>query len=116
MLQALVGGDIKAECWLPRMLLQRSLAGIYLVAFLVAVNQFRPLLGTRGLTPVPFMLQQGSFWRNPSLFFLHYADGFASLLSWIGVVAAALAVAGVSERFGTPVSMLVWGLMWLLYL
>ncbi|MGH7581601.1 MAG: lipase maturation factor family protein [Gemmatimonadales bacterium] len=113
---AILGGDTGAPYWLTRWLLQRSLAGIYLVAFAVAVNQFRPLLGTRGLTPVPFMLEHSSFWRSPSLFFLHYSDGFAMVLSWLGVACAALALAGLSERFGTPVSMVIWGVMWLVYL
>ena len=37
--------------------------------------------------------------------------------AWIGVACAVVALmAGVSERFGTPVSMVIWGLMWLLYL
>ncbi|HEY3934903.1 MAG TPA: lipase maturation factor family protein [Gemmatimonadales bacterium] len=116
MTTALFGGDLHAEYWLTRWLLQRSLAGIYLVAFFVAVNQFRPLLGTRGLTPVPYMLQTTRFWGSPSLFFLHYSDGFAMLLSWIGEVCAGLAILGVSERFGTPVSMIIWGIMWLIYL
>jgi hypothetical protein len=116
MIQSLFGGDLHAEYWLTRWLLQRALAVIYLVGFVVAVNQFRPLLGTRGLTPVPYFLQQSSFWRSPSLFFLHYSDGLAAALSWIGVICAALAVTGISERFGTPVSMLVWGVMWLIYL
>lgn len=116
MIEALLGRDIHAEYWLTRWLLQRALAGIYLVAFLVAVNQFRPLLGTRGLTPVPWFLQNTPFLRSPSLFFLHYSDGFATLLSWIGVICATLALLGVSERFGTLVSLSVWAVMWLLYL
>jgi hypothetical protein len=105
-----------SEYWLTRWLLQRSLAAIYLVGFLVAANQFRPLLGSHGLTPVPFFLERSSFAKSPSIFFLHYSDAFAMLLAWIGVACSVLAIAGVSERFGTPVSMAVWGLMWLLYL
>lgn len=116
MIATLFGGTTDTEYWLTRWLLQRALAGIYLVGFVAAVNQFRPLLGTRGLTPVPFYLQQATFWRSPSLFFLHYSDGFAMVLSWIGVVCAGLALAGLSERFGTPVSMVIWGAMWLIYL
>ena len=112
----LFGGDPKAPYWLTRWLLQRSLAGIYLVAFLVAANQFRALLGTRGLTPAPYFLANVSFSQSPSVFFLHYSDAFASALSWVGVGLAALALTGVSERFGTPVSMVVWFSMWLLYL
>ncbi len=116
MIDALLGRDPQAPYWLTRWLLQRGLGGIYLVAFAVALNQFRPLLGTRGLTPVPWFLQNASFWRAPSIFFLHYSDGFATLLSWAGAIAALLALLGVSERFGTPVSMVLWGLMWLIYL
>ena len=104
------------EYWLTRWLFQRSLAGIYLVAFLVAVNQFRPLLGTRGLTPVPFFLQRVPFLRSPSLFYLHYSDRLAMTFAWLGVLCAVLAITGISERFGTPVSMAVWFAMWLLYL
>jgi Lipase maturation factor len=116
MIDALFGRDPHAEYWLTRLLLQRGLAAIYFIAFVVALNQFKALLGTRGLTPVPWYLQHSSFWRSPSLFYFHYSDGFATLLSWIGIVCATLALAGVSERFGTPVSMVVWGVMWLLYL
>ncbi|HEY9016237.1 MAG TPA: hypothetical protein VIM84_14385, partial [Gemmatimonadales bacterium] len=104
------------EYWLTRWLFQRSLALIYLVAFAVAVNQFRPLLGTRGLLPVPFFLQQVDFLQSPSLFFLHYSDGFAMALAWTGVALALVALSGFSENFGTPVSMVVWFVMWLLYL
>ena len=113
---AVLAGNQGSDYWLTRWLLQRSLAVIYLVAFLVAVNQFQPLLGSYGLTPVPFFLRSASFWRSPSLFFLHYSDGFAAMLAWIGVACSVLAIAGLSERFGTPVSVVVWGLMWLLYL
>jgi hypothetical protein len=116
MTAALFGGDPAAPYWLTRWLLQRGIAGIYLIGFLVAVNQFRPLLGTRGLTPVPWMLQRTPFPQSPSLFFAHYSDGFAMLLAWIGVICAVLAFAGLSERFGTPTSMAIWAIMWLIYL
>jgi hypothetical protein len=39
------------DYWLTRFVFERALAVIYLVAFLVTVNQFRPLLGERGLLP-----------------------------------------------------------------
>ena len=38
---------------LARLVFQRALAAVYLVAFLVALNQFRALLGDRGLLPDP---------------------------------------------------------------
>lgn len=116
MTSALFGGDPAAPYWLTRWLLQRGLGVIYLVAFLVAVNQFRPLLGTRGLTPVPYFVEHSQFWQSPSLFYFHYSDALASTLCWLGTICAALAVLGISERFGTPASMVIWGVMWLVYL
>ncbi len=113
---ALFGGSAASEYWITRLLLQRGLAGIYLIAFIVAVNQFRPLLGTHGLTPVPFMVENTRFLESPSLFFLHYSDRFAMALSWSGVVCALLALSGLSERLGTPVSIAVWVWMWIAYL
>ena len=47
---------------------------IYLIAFLVAINQFRPLLGERGLLPAPRFLERVSFQHAPSLFHLRYSD------------------------------------------
>ncbi|HKB14124.1 MAG TPA: hypothetical protein VKD69_25845, partial [Vicinamibacterales bacterium] len=41
-----------SHCWYSRLLFERLLAAIYCVAFLVAANQFVPLLGERGLEPV----------------------------------------------------------------
>jgi hypothetical protein len=42
-----------AGSWTGRLVLTRGLALIYLVAFLVALRQFRPLLGSRGMLPIP---------------------------------------------------------------
>ena len=105
-----------SDFYLTRWLFQRALAVIYLAGFAAAVNQFRPLLGTRGLLPAPAFLQRVGFWSSPSLFQAHYSDTFAMVLAWTGIALAALALSGLSESFGTPVSMAVWTLMWLLYL
>jgi len=113
---AALAADQGADYRLTRWLLQRALAGIYLIAFLVAVNQFGPLLGSHGLTPVPFFLRQVSVRYSPSLFYLSYSDGLAAAFAWIGVACSVAALFGLSDRFGTPVSMVVWGILWLLYL
>jgi len=57
----LFGGGTTSDYWLTRLVLQRGLGAIYAIGFLVAINQFRPLLGAHGITPVPFMLQQTRF-------------------------------------------------------
>ena len=104
------------DYWLARLALQRVTAAVYLIAFVVAVNQFRPLLGERGLLPVPRYLQRVSFRRSPSIFHVHYSDRFFGSLAWAGVLLAASAVLGLPEASAAWVSMLVWLAMWVLYL
>ena len=36
-----------SQYWLPRFLFQRGLGFLYLLAFLIAINQFRPLLSQK---------------------------------------------------------------------
>src|SRR5436190_21233029 len=96
------------EYWLSRFVFERALGVIYLVAFLVAVNQFRPLLGERGLLPVPRFVRMVRFREAPSLFQLRYSDRPFSVAAWAGVVLAACAIAGLPQAgpLGAPV--LVW--------
>jgi hypothetical protein len=102
--------------WLSRLLLQRALAAVYLVAFLVARNQFPALLGERGLTPVPRFLRHASFRRAPSLFHWRYSDRLLQAVAWTGGLVAAACVLGLPERGPLAVSMLAWALLWVLYL
>lgn len=102
--------------WLTRVFFLRGLAAIYLIAFLVTANQFRPLLGERGLLPVARFLERSSPRRSPSLFWLAYSDRLAAALAWSGVGLSALALLGVPGRLGTAASVIVWALLWVLYL
>ena len=102
--------------WLTRALFQRSMGLLYLVAFLAALQQFCPLLGERGLLPVPQFLKYVKFSQAPSLFFLHYSDRFFTVITAAGVVLSLSAVTGLSERFGTLCSIGVWAVLWVLYL
>ncbi len=101
---------------LTRFVFQRSLGLIYLIAFLVALNQFRPLLGERGLLPVPDFVRQVPFSASPSLFYFFPKDTAFITAAWMGILLSTLALTGLSEQFGLWFSMLVWGLLWLLYL
>lgn len=102
--------------WLGRLVFQRALAAVYLVAFLVAVNQYRALLGSRGLTPIPRFVRAVPFRRAPSLFHLHYSDRAFSGVCWSGALLAAATLVGVTERLPLPAGMAVWALMWVGYL
>src|SRR6266581_4303233 len=103
------------DYWLTRFVFERALGVIYLVAFLVAVNQFRPLLGERGLQPVPRFVRMVRFRDAPSLFHLRYSDRLLSAVSWAGVLLAASVVAGLPQAGPLWAPMLVWLALWVLY-
>ena len=104
------------DYWLTRLLVERALAVIYLVAFLVAVNQFRPLLGDRGLLPVPVFLRHVRFMQAPSLFHLGYSDVRLLLVAWTGIALSVAVVAGFLDVAPPALSILVWFALWALYL
>jgi hypothetical protein len=89
---------------------------MYLVAFLVAANQFVPLLGVRGLEPVPEFVRAVPFRAAPSLFYLMPRDAAFRAAAWIGVLLSLFAVAGIPQRIGMAASAGVWFALWLLYL
>src|SRR6266567_3389078 len=93
------------EFWLTRLCFQRTLGGIYLVAFLIAANQFIPLLGQRGLQPVRLFVRQVPFRRAPSLFYINCSDRFFTATIWFGVAVSIFAITGLSESLGLGVSM-----------
>src|SRR5580704_7906 len=101
-----------ADYWFSRFLFQRGLGLVYLIAFLVALNQFRPLLGEHGLLPVPNFIKQVPFADSPSLFYLMPKDPAFVATAWIGIVLSLAALTGVSERFSLGVSMAVWASLW----
>lgn len=104
------------EYWIARLLLQRGLGAVYLIAFVVTLNQFRPLLGAHGLLPAPRYLAHRSFLQAPSLFHLRYSDGLVSAVSWTGIGLSTLVIVGLVERWPVWAFMLVWLTLWTLYL
>jgi len=99
-----------------RFVFLRALAVTYLVAFVVAANQFRPLLGQRGLLPIPAFVSRVPFKNAPSVFQFHYSDRFFVALAWLGAALAAAAVSSVTDHAPAAASMAVWLVMWVLYL
>src|SRR6184192_164527 len=105
-----------SDFWLTRLVFQRALAAIYLVAFLVAVNQFRPLLGEHGLLPVPDFIRAVPFRRSPSLFYVRYSDRILLAVAWTGFALAAGAIVGAPDLLPLPLTMAWWAALWALYL
>ncbi len=104
------------EFWLTRLCFQRALGGIYLIAFLIAANQFIPLLGARGLQPVRLFVRHVPFRRAPSLFYINCSDWFITAMIWCGIGLSCFTLTGFSESFGFGMSMLTWALLWMIYL
>lgn len=101
--------------WLARFALERAVGGLFLIAFLNAANQFRPLLGERGLLPVPLFVKQISFRESPSLFFFIPSDKAFGTSAWIGVGLSAVVVLGFVDQYSWAL-FAIWVVLWVLYL
>lgn len=107
---------ITSEYWFARLIFQRSLALIYLIAFLAAVNQFLPLLGENGLLPATKFIDQVDFGQSPSIFYIYYSDNFFLFIAWIGVILSALILSGFTGKLPNWSLAWIWALLWLFYL
>ncbi|OEV03862.1 lipase maturation factor family protein [Streptomyces oceani] len=104
------------EQWLSRLVMQRALAVVYVLAFLSAALQFRALLGSHGILPVPRFVAAVPFRAAPSLFQWHYSDRFFAGVAWCGVALAAAVAAGAADLVPLWAGMLMWAALWALYL
>ncbi|MGI8950400.1 MAG: lipase maturation factor family protein [Chitinophagaceae bacterium] len=99
--------------WLTRFVILRLLGVIYAVAFLVAINQIVPLIGSDGLLPVGLYLRQISdaigptdgFVRIPSIFWFGHSDAALLTTAWIGFVLSCIVVAGYANA---PLLTILW--------
>ncbi|MCQ9134779.1 lipase maturation factor family protein [Streptomyces hilarionis] len=104
------------EYGLSRLVFQRGLAGVYLVAFTTAARQFRPLLGERGMLPIPRFVRRTPFRRAPSLFHLRYSDRLFAVCAWTGCAVSAALLAGADSLVPLWAAMALWLAPWALYL
>jgi Lipase maturation factor len=104
------------DYWFARLVFERGLAAIYLIAFTAAGVQFRGLLGTRGLLPIPDYLRGVSFWGRPSLFKFGYSDRLFAAVAWSGAALAAALAGGLGDAMPLYGAMLAWLVLWGLYL
>ena len=104
------------EYWLSRLVFQRGLACVYLVAFLGAALQFRALIGERGMLPVPRLVARVGFRQAPSVFQLHYSDRFFAVWAWTGCAVSVALLAGLDSQLPLWAGMLLWLLPWAMYL
>ncbi len=103
------------EYFITRLFLQKGLAFIYLIAFLIIVNQYTALVGKRGILPLENIVRYLKFRRTPSLFVFHSSDIFLRITGWTGVMLSVAALIGISEQYGLFVSASTWFCLWALY-
>ncbi|HEY6959386.1 MAG TPA: lipase maturation factor family protein [Candidatus Limnocylindria bacterium] len=104
------------DYWLARLVFQRALGVIYLIAFAVTLRQFPALLGERGLLPVPRFVAAVELMDAPSLFHWRYSDRLLRIVACTGVALSLAAIVGLTDLVPTPLAMLVWAVLWALYL
>ena len=92
--------------WLGRLLLERGIGFSCLLIFLNAWNQFRPLLGERGLLPVRNFIQRVPFSEAPSLFHWFAQDHAFAIAAAGGIVffAAGSDRRGVADTVGAALT------------
>lgn len=106
---------VVVEYFLTRLCLHKGLSFLYAIAFLIAINQYRALVGKKGILPLESFVKKVRFWKAPSIFFWRNSDAFVLAMSWLGFLLSLFALMGFSEQFGLIVSMGTWFLLWVLY-
>src|SRR5262245_13314768 len=100
--------------WLTRFMILRLLGLVYAVAFLIAINQILPLIGSHGLTPVgnylksvsaAFGSDRAGFLRLPSLFWLWHSDSALIIVAWTGFLLSCIVLAGFANA---PLLTILW--------
>ena len=106
-----------------REVLQRGIAALFVVAFASTLNQFRPLLGERGLLPAPRLLEwaagstRAGRMLRPTVFrYVRYTDRRLVVLCGGGILVAVLLVAGLPQLGPPWVPMLCFLALWLGYM
>ncbi len=115
--------SLRGTYWLTRVLFLRLICAVYAVAFVVALNQNRELIGDRGLTPLAIMMKATAERTGPSPW--NRITSLPTLLwlwePWDRVDAAldGLAVAGLVLSLWVAISgaanMLAMAALWILY-
>jgi hypothetical protein len=100
---------------IARLVIERGLALLYVIAFVVAARQFPALCGELGLQPASRILSRTRFLEAPSLFHWGYSDRRLAIVSWSGAALSFLLVVGLAQVAPLPLTMLAWFGLWCMY-
>ena len=104
--------------WLTSFVMLRLLGCVYAVAFLAAVNQIVPLIGSHGLLPVSLFLDRvqgglgstaAGFLRLPSVFWFGHSDAVLQMAAWAGLGLSCVVAAGYANG-------IIMAILWALYM
>ena len=101
---------------LTRLLLQRGIATIYAFAFLSVLLQGKPLIGARGLLPIPEFVAGIKFRQSPSLFHWRFSDRMLDAVAITGLLVSLCAMLGLTDAGPLWLSIFSWLLLYVLYL
>ena len=107
---------VAPEYWLAREILQCGVAVVFLIAFVAAARQFRPLIGEHGMLPIPAFVARVPFRTAPSIFHIHYSDRWFAAVCWLGAALSAALAAGGTDLVPLWAAMTLWLALWVLYL
>ncbi|BAU55729.1 lipase maturation factor family protein [Mucilaginibacter gotjawali] len=108
------GQDARPSYWLTRFVILRLLGLVYVLAFLVAVNQIVPLVGQNGLLPAGIYIKYlgiaygsagAGFVRLPTIFWFWHSDTALLTVAWLGLVLSLVVLAGYANA---PLLTLLW--------
>ena len=121
------------DATIARFLLERGIAAIYLIAFVVALRQFPALCGERGLEPAGEILQlMPRFLDGPSIFrWIGYSDNRLRAVAVLGIAVSGSLLLGIPQSrevsaavtpgppdpfaAGLVLTMAAWFVLWVLY-
>ena len=92
----------------------RLLGLVYAIAFLVAINQILPLIGSHGLLPIANYISYvaaalgstgAGFRRLPSLLWFWHSDGALLTCAWIGFIISCIVIFGFANA---PMMTILW--------
>jgi Lipase maturation factor len=99
-----------------RFLIERGLAAIYLIGFVVALDQFPALAGEHGFEPAPEVLARARFRDAPTIFhWVRFTDARLRALAVIGIAVSFTLLVGLPQAAPLPVGMLAWFVLWVGY-
>jgi hypothetical protein len=101
---------------LIQFLLLKGIALTYLIAFTVAIRQYRGLVGKKGVLPLQDFVEQRSFWKSASIFHLFPTDRAIQVSAWSGILLSASVLFGLPSSISPVLSSLSLFVLWLLFL